>query len=70
LLPWWKYFGTAELWTLALRHKERLVGLAPFFIKRSDTADKGSVLLIGTGISDYLDVLLDTKFESQKPAQY
>src|SRR3954471_9011620 len=59
LLPWWKYFGSDHLWTLAVWADERLVGLAPFFIWVPPDSRERRLLLIGTGISDYLDILID-----------
>lgn len=62
LLPWWRHFGGEGLWTLALRSGERLVGLAPFFLY---TAPDGvrQVTLVGNGITDHLDLLLDPAHE-------
>jgi CelD/BcsL family acetyltransferase involved in cellulose biosynthesis len=59
LLPWWKHLGSGELWVLALRQEGRLTGVAPFFIRTAPGSGRREVLLLGTGISDYLDVLLE-----------
>jgi CelD/BcsL family acetyltransferase involved in cellulose biosynthesis len=57
-MAWWRHFGEGDLFVLALREGAELDGLAPFFIQR-DAADRRRKLrLIGTGVSDYLDVLL------------
>lgn len=56
LLAWWRHFGKWDLWSIALRSNGRLSGLAPLFIQ-----DRGKRILsfIGTGITDYMDVLLE-----------
>ncbi|MFB3926860.1 MAG: GNAT family N-acetyltransferase [Syntrophales bacterium] len=59
LLPWWRYFGKGSLWVLALRQNGDLAGLAPLFMDVQDCNLSGpSIRFIGTGISDYLDILL------------
>ena len=58
MLAWWRHFGHSPLRTLAVRHRGRLVGLAPFFVW-IDPEGLRRLLLIGTGPSDRLDVLLD-----------
>lgn len=59
MLPWWKHLGRGELCALALRHEERLIGLAPLFIYTDPASPVRRLLLVGTGVTDYLDVLLD-----------
>ncbi|HZR46916.1 MAG TPA: GNAT family N-acetyltransferase, partial [Candidatus Manganitrophaceae bacterium] len=58
ILPWWRHFGGGSLWVLALRREGRLVGLAPFFIHPVGEKGIKQVALIGTGITDYLDLIL------------
>lgn len=53
LLPWWKSFGSGRLAVLAVRRKRGLIGVGPFRI------DRGVLRLLGAGISDYLDVLIE-----------
>ena len=55
LLPWWRHFGSNELHAIELRDGGRLAALAPLYILRDDSESLG--LFLGTGISDYLDVL-------------
>lgn len=55
LLPWWKHLGGGELWTLALRDRAGLAGLAPLFVWRGGGARQ--VTLLGNGISDRLGLL-------------
>ena len=56
LIPWWKHFGVGQLCVLAVTDEERLVGLAPLFITNTR-----ALSLLGTGNSDYLDILLDDR---------
>jgi CelD/BcsL family acetyltransferase involved in cellulose biosynthesis len=62
LIPWWRYIGTGELWTLALRQHGRLVGLAPLYIYVKPGSCEREVFLVGIATTDYLDILLDPEF--------
>jgi CelD/BcsL family acetyltransferase involved in cellulose biosynthesis len=55
LLPWWHRFGGEELHAVAVRNGAGLTSLAPLYILREDDESLG--LLLGTGVSDYLDML-------------
>jgi CelD/BcsL family acetyltransferase involved in cellulose biosynthesis len=56
LIPWWEVFGAgAELYTLAVYEGERLAGLFPLFLRGRPPR----LHLLGWGISDYLDVLIE-----------
>ena len=55
LLPWWRHFGSDELHVIEIRERGRLEALAPLYILRDDSESLG--LFIGTGMTDYLDVL-------------
>ncbi len=55
LLPWWRHFGSNELQVITLRKAGRLETLAPLYVLRDDDESLG--LFLGTGISDYLDIL-------------
>jgi len=57
LLPWWKYFGSDQLHVIAFRNHGGLEALAPLYILRDPDSSESLGLLLGTGISDYLDVL-------------
>lgn len=59
LLPWWKHLGRGRLWAVALRREGRLVGLAPLFVSRYIGMPLRRVGLLGTGDSDYLDLLME-----------
>jgi CelD/BcsL family acetyltransferase involved in cellulose biosynthesis len=52
LLNWWRVFGRGDLLTIALRQNGTLVGIAPLYI------DHGRAQWLGTGISDYCDLLI------------
>jgi CelD/BcsL family acetyltransferase involved in cellulose biosynthesis len=67
LLPWWEHLGHGLLCTLALWEGERLVGLAPLYVQRYFGLPLRRLVLIGTGNTDYLDVLLDPEFDSALP---
>lgn len=61
LLPWWHHlFGGGRLWTLTLRREGRLSGLAPLFVW-----GEGCVSLLGSGVTDYLDILVEPEIEQE-----
>jgi CelD/BcsL family acetyltransferase involved in cellulose biosynthesis len=57
LLPWLRCFASQGLWTLAVRRRGRLVGLAPLFIFEDRATGQRQVTFIGNGVSDHMDVL-------------
>jgi CelD/BcsL family acetyltransferase involved in cellulose biosynthesis len=60
LLPWWRHFGSNDLHVIEARAGGKLAALAPLYILRDDSESLG--LFIGTGISDYLDVIGNAPF--------
>lgn len=56
LLPWWESFGAGQLAVFAFRAAGTLAGVAPFWI------EGGVLRLLGAGISDYLDVLVEPEW--------
>lgn len=68
LVPWWKHLGEGELWILAIRQQDQLVGLAPLHIHQNPDTKERTVLFLGTGITDYLDALLLPEFETEATA--
>lgn len=52
LLPWWEHLGRGDLWAIAVRKDRELIGLAPLYVWN------GRALFLGTGISDYLDIII------------
>ena len=58
VLPWFRHFASGEVLTIASRQDDRLDALAPALILRDDDDPSESLgMLIGTGNTDYLDVL-------------
>ena len=57
-LAWWHYFGIGDLLTIAVHYGGRLIGIVPCFCNQF-----GKGRFIGTGISDYLDILAENGFE-------
>lgn len=58
LLPWWRAFGSDDLATIAARDASgALAALAPLYVIRD--GDESLGVFLGTGISDYLDVIGD-----------
>jgi CelD/BcsL family acetyltransferase involved in cellulose biosynthesis len=53
LIPWWRFFGSGRLFTIACRSGGELIGLAPLFIAGE------KVQFIGTGITDHLGLLYE-----------
>jgi CelD/BcsL family acetyltransferase involved in cellulose biosynthesis len=65
LISWWQRWGAGELWVLSLRRGERLVGVAPFHIHQGGPSSETHLMLLGTGVSDCLDVLLSAEAREQ-----
>jgi CelD/BcsL family acetyltransferase involved in cellulose biosynthesis len=63
LLAWWRHQGGAPAWTVALRRGARLVGLAPFYVYTHPGTGIRQVTLVGNGITDHLDALVDPAVE-------
>ena len=59
LITWWKYFGKGRLQVISLRSEGRLAGLAPLFIFSPPEGEQRDIRFIGTGITDYLDFVLE-----------
>jgi CelD/BcsL family acetyltransferase involved in cellulose biosynthesis len=62
LIPWWRHIGEGELWTLAVRHTGRLIGLAPFYIYVQPGTSLRQLFLLGIATTDYLDALFEPQF--------
>jgi CelD/BcsL family acetyltransferase involved in cellulose biosynthesis len=60
LIPWWRHFHPGELFVVTLRHGQRLVGLAPFYIEDAPLGRR--ILPVGISLSDYLDVLFEPAY--------
>jgi len=59
LLPWWRNFGSNDLTVIVSREGDRIDAIAPLYILRDDESDESLGMFVGTGISDYLDVIGD-----------
>jgi CelD/BcsL family acetyltransferase involved in cellulose biosynthesis len=59
LLPWWRNFGSNDLAVIVSRDGDEIDAIAPLYILRDDESDESLGLFLGTGISDYLDVIGD-----------
>lgn len=58
LLPWLRHYGSGgELTAIVTHEGDTLMTLAPLYVLREEDESLG--MLLGTGISDYLDVLGD-----------
>jgi CelD/BcsL family acetyltransferase involved in cellulose biosynthesis len=64
LLPWWSQYGEGPMLSFAFRCEGRLVGVAPCYIYGEAVGQPRQVFLIGTGNSDYLDVIFRPEFQS------
>lgn len=62
LLPWWKHYGEGQLFSFAFWGGERLVGFAPLYIFTAAAEPRRKLFLLGTGNSDYLDVVFHPAF--------
>jgi CelD/BcsL family acetyltransferase involved in cellulose biosynthesis len=58
LLPWRMHLGGGDLLVLAVRDDRELIALAPFYI-HVDGSGERQLTLLGNGVSDCCDVLLD-----------
>ena len=57
LLPWWRAFGSDEPYVIASMSDGSLDALAPLYILRDEDSGESLGMFIGTGITDYLDVV-------------
>lgn len=69
---WWKHFGesdrSARLHILLIRQRDRLVGIAPFYVQKIRTLGLlpfKKLAFIAQGPSDYLNVLFAQGFEAE-----
>jgi CelD/BcsL family acetyltransferase involved in cellulose biosynthesis len=67
LIPWWRHFGTGRLCVLAFIEEMRLAGLAALFVTSSKDLHR-SLRLIGTGNTDYLDIVVDDRVRQESVA--
>jgi CelD/BcsL family acetyltransferase involved in cellulose biosynthesis len=66
LYSWWEFYGEGyELRLVRIRHDGLLVGLLPLMLERR--AGLGRLRFVGTGLTDYLDVLVREGWETRVP---
>jgi CelD/BcsL family acetyltransferase involved in cellulose biosynthesis len=59
---WWHCFGEdAQLTILTVREEGELIGLAPFYLQRSNDGPRTLRLVGGVEVSDYLDIIASTE---------
>jgi CelD/BcsL family acetyltransferase involved in cellulose biosynthesis len=63
LLPWIECFGPREPLVLEVRRNKQIVGLAPMLIYRNGS--ERVLGLMGGGVSDYLDVLINPEYSRE-----
>src|SRR4051794_39590259 len=64
LIPWLRHLGEGKLQCLSFWQDEQLCGLAPLYIYNRPEDGKRQLLLMGSGNSDYLDILVRPGHES------
>lgn len=62
LLPWWRHLGEGALWVFAWRDERRLRALVPLHLVTGPDGVR-RVLLLGTGVTDILDAIIEPGFE-------
>jgi CelD/BcsL family acetyltransferase involved in cellulose biosynthesis len=67
LLVWWRYLGHGELLVLTVRDRSNLVAVAPFYIHADPAKGVRQLTLLGNGISDSCDILLDERVPASAP---
>jgi CelD/BcsL family acetyltransferase involved in cellulose biosynthesis len=70
LIPWWRHFGENHLLCCAMRCDGALIGFAPLFVCGSGSSKSRAVFFIGTGVSDYLDILAKPSFEKMVTTEF
>ncbi|MGE5499583.1 MAG: GNAT family N-acetyltransferase [Syntrophothermus sp.] len=63
VISWWKVFGAGELAVIAAWDNEELTGLIPLYIRRDESDGKRKLVFIGTGNTDYLDLIVREGYE-------
>jgi CelD/BcsL family acetyltransferase involved in cellulose biosynthesis len=64
LYSWWEFYGEGyELRLVTIRDDDLLVGIAPLMLERRRVLSR--LLFIGTGITDYLDILVRQGWEAR-----
>lgn len=66
VLPWQEHFGSGDLFVLAVRSGGMLRALLPLFLH--EWSGRRQLTMLGTGISDYLDVLVEPEMAAESVA--
>lgn len=59
LLPWWRAFGSDAPYVITSGSGDALDAVAPLYILRDEDSGESLGMFLGTGVSDYLDVVGD-----------
>ena len=69
LYNWWLVYGTGlhKLYILIVKENDRLVGIAPFYIRRDGLLFRKEISFLGTNVvcSDYMDLILQKGREKE-----
>jgi CelD/BcsL family acetyltransferase involved in cellulose biosynthesis len=66
ILPWCRSAMEPQIWALAVRSSEKLVGLAPWLVFEKD--GRRTAGFLAGGVSDYHDVLVDPRWREEVSA--
>ena len=61
LLTWWRHFGNGSLHVLTFRKTDQLIAVVPLFLHQWE--ERRQLTLIGSGISDYLDPVIQSGYD-------
>jgi CelD/BcsL family acetyltransferase involved in cellulose biosynthesis len=64
LITWWHYLGAGELSVFAVYDRAKLVAIAPFYIHSDQASGTRQLTLVGNGISDCCDILIEPHNEN------
>jgi CelD/BcsL family acetyltransferase involved in cellulose biosynthesis len=65
ILPWWQHYGDGELFAFAFWTDHQLAGLAPLYIYADKSDPTRRIFLLGTGNTDYLDLIIQPQLRPQ-----
>lgn len=65
IIPWWKVFGGGELAVIAARESGELTGVIPLYIRSEEKDGKRTLVFIGAGNTDYLDMTVGAGYEEK-----
>ncbi len=62
---WWRSLGRGDLWLLAWRDGEELIGIVPFFLETGDDGKRDFRIVGCIEVSDYVDLIIAQGHEDQ-----